>query len=135
MNTINKNIIKENNKNLIDHSEKINNLVKIINKSNESLKQNELTSQNSVKLLQTSNSIKVGIFKILPYSNIPRKIEFNQHTEEYKSYENVNKSINIPNRKLYTPKKRNTKYYKKTNEHIKTPFKSTKSKSSTIKKK
>lgn len=133
MNSFNQNFFRENNQNFISHSENINNLVNIINKSNKSIKQNELSSQNSFKPFHLSNTIKDGIFKILPYSKISRKIEFNQQTEEYENIEEINKSFNNSNRKLCTPKKRNTKSYKKTKEHVKTPFKSTKSKSSIIK--
>ena len=131
MNSINKNLLKQKNRNFINHSENVNNLINIINKSNKSIKQNEILSQNNIKQYQYSNSIKDGIIKICPYSKISRKVEFNQQTEEYEP--DINKSFNGSNRKLFTPKKRNTKSYKKTKEHIKTPFKSTKSKSSIIK--
>ena len=131
MNPINKNLLKQKNRNFINHSENVNNLINIINKSNKSIKQNELLSQNNIKQYQYSNSIKEGIIKIFPYSKISRKVEFNQQTEEYEP--DINKSFNGSNRKLFTPKKRNTKSYKKTKEHIKTPFKSTKSKSSIVK--
>jgi hypothetical protein len=130
-----KNSDKSNNNSFNNKSNKILNF--ICNSSNKIIHKDELTKEkgNNIENINLNSSNKEKYFKLNSYSQGGKKVIFSSGIEEIDDDGKIDSSeekyfFNISKRKFSTPP-RNTKLsYKKTKEHIKTPYRTTKSRSS-----
>ena len=133
---------KEKNQSQITSSEKSpsNNsrLLNFIYNSNHRLFKKDLTEkENNSEKLSLASLKKEILCKLTSYSQDGRSVQFSEGIEEIENDSNDDKIedddffMRLTNRKKYTtpPRKMKTSY-KKTKEHIKTPYKTTKSRSS-----
>ena len=110
------------------------------NSSNRLIRKDFIEKENNSEKLSLDSLKKEIIYKLTSYSQEGRNVQFSEGIEEI---ENDNKDDNeetenffmkISNKKKYstprTPPRNMKSSYKKTKEHIKTPYKTTKSRSS-----
>ena len=132
---IDKNSDKSNNNSSISKSNKILNF--IYNSSNKIIHKVELTQEkdNNIENINLNSSKKEIYFKLNSYSQGGKKVIFSSGIEEIDDDGKIDSSeekyfFNISKRKFSTPPRNTKSSYKKTKEHIKTPYKTTKSRSS-----
>ena len=132
---IDKNSDKSNNNSSISKSNKILNF--IYNSSNKIIHKVELTQEkdNNIENIDLNSSKKEIYFKLNSYSQGGKKVIFSSGIEEIDDDGKIDSSeekyfFNISKRKFSTPPRNTKSSYKKTKEHIKTPYKTTKSRSS-----
>ena len=132
---IDKNSDKSNNNSSISKSNKILNF--IYNSSNKIIHKVELTQEkdNNIENIDLNSSKKEIYFKLNSYSQRGKKVIFSSGIEEIDDDGKIDSSeekyfFNISKRKFSTPPRNTKSSYKKTKEHIKTPYKTTKSRSS-----
>ena len=118
---------------LLDNQNKVLNF--IYNKNNRIFyKESPENENNSFSKINTSSNKKDIVFKLSCFSQEDQSVKFSSGIEEI--YEDPSNDIDdrfifkISSKKYSTPPRNSKSSYKKTKEHIKTPYKTTKSRSS-----
>jgi hypothetical protein len=105
----------------------------IFNSSNKIFKKESQENENNTEIYLTSNKKEI-FFKLSSFSQEKQKVIFSSGIEEI--FDDTKDSLddkfifNISNKKFSTPPRNTKSSYKKTKEHIKTPYRTTKSRTS-----
>ena len=105
----------------------------IFNSSNKIFKKESQENENNTEIYLTSNKKEI-FFKLSSFSKEKQKVIFSSGIEEI--FDDTKDSLddkfifNISNKKFSTPPRNTKSSYKKTKEHIKTPYRTTKSRTS-----
>ena len=125
--------IKTNHINTNNNNNKNRALNFIFNSSNKIFKKESPENENNTEIYLTSNKKEI-FFKLSSFSQEKQKVIFSSGIEEI--FDDTKDSLddkfifNISNKKFSTPPRNTKSSYKKTKEHIKTPYRTTKSRTS-----